>query len=121
MLPHQQIVPKNYLDSVGTKGFSCQTVGAGPFKFVEGKLDERIVMERYDKYYGGSPDIKPVGPPLLKRVLFEVIPRQPHGLRRFRPARLYYPGCSPHMVETLKRDPNVQVKTASVQEPTCLT
>ena len=62
-----EIVPKKYLESVGTKGFLAKPIGAGPFKFVEGKLDERIVMERYDKYYGGSPEIKPVGPTSSKK------------------------------------------------------
>jgi len=113
MLPHQQIVPKKYLDSVGTKGFLAKPVGAGPFKFVEGKLDERIVMERYDKYYGGSPDIKPVGPPLLKRVLFEVIPETATRIAALQAGKVHIiQGVPPHMVETLKRDPTVQVKTA---------
>ena len=48
MLVHQQILPKDYLEEVGTEGFIKHPVGAGPFKFVEGKLDEQIVMERFD-------------------------------------------------------------------------
>lgn len=113
MLPHQQIVPKKYLESVGTKGFVAKPIGAGPFKFVGGKLDERIVMERYDKYYGGSPDIKPVGPPRLKRVLFEVIPETATRIAALQAGKVHIiQGVPPHMVETLKKDPNVQVKTA---------
>ena len=50
-------------------------VGAGPFKFVSGTLNDQIVLERYDDYYGGSPEIPPVGPPALKRVIFKVIPK----------------------------------------------
>jgi len=45
MLPHQQIVPKDYLEEVGTEKFRKHPIGAGPFKFVEGKLNERIVTE----------------------------------------------------------------------------
>jgi len=113
MLPHQQIIPKKYLESVGTKGFLAKPIGAGPFKFVEGKLDERIVMERYDKYYGGSPEIKPVGPPPLKRVIFEVIPETATRIAALQAGKVHIiQTVPPHMVETLKRDPNVQVKTA---------
>jgi len=74
MLPHQQIVPKDYLEEVGTKEFRKHPIGAGPFKFVEGKLIERIVLERFDDYYGGSPDLPPVGVAPLKTVVFEILP-----------------------------------------------
>ena len=74
MLPHQQIVPKDYLEEVGTEEFRKHPIGAGPFKFVEGKLNERIVMERFDDYYGGSPDLPPVGIAPIKTVIFEVLP-----------------------------------------------
>ena len=74
MLPHQQIVPKDYLETVGTEEFRKHPIGAGPFKFVEGKLIERIVLERFDDYYGGSPDLPPVGVAPIKTVIFEVLP-----------------------------------------------
>lgn len=113
MLPHQQVIPKKYLESVGTKGFLAKPIGAGPFRFVEAKLDERIVMERYDKYYGGSPDIKPVGPPPLKRVLFEIIPETATRISALQAGKAHIiQAVPPHMVDALKRDPNVVVKTA---------
>ena len=113
MLPHQQIIPKKYVESVGTKGFLSKPIGAGPFRFVEGKLDERIVMERYDKYYGGSPEIKPVGPPPLKRVIFEVIPETATRIAALQAGKVHIiQNVPPHMVETLKKDSNVAVKTA---------
>ena len=74
MLPHQQIVPKDYLEEVGSEEFRKYPIGAGPFKFVEGKLNERIVLERFEDYYGGSPDLPPVGVAPLKTVIFEILP-----------------------------------------------
>ncbi len=74
MLPHQQIVPKDYVEAVGTEEFRKHPIGAGPFKFVEGKLNERIVLERFDDYYGGSPDLPPVGVAPMKTVVFDVLP-----------------------------------------------
>jgi len=74
MLPHQQIAPKDYLEEVGTEEFRKHPIGAGPFKFVEGTLIERVVLERFDDYYGGSPDLPPVGVAPLKTVIFEILP-----------------------------------------------
>jgi peptide/nickel transport system substrate-binding protein len=34
MLVHQQIVPKHYLEEVGTRGFIEHPIGTGPFRFV---------------------------------------------------------------------------------------
>lgn len=66
MLPHQQIVPKAYVEQVGDAEFANKPIGAGPFKFVEAKLDERIIVERFDDYYGGVPKIS--------KLAFDVIP-----------------------------------------------
>jgi len=41
-------------------------VGTGPFKFVEWRRDEQIVLERNEDYWGGAP--------LLDGVIFRVIP-----------------------------------------------
>ena len=74
MLVHQQIVPKHYLEQVGTKGFVEHPIGTGPFKFVSAKGMEEIVMERFDDYYGGAPDLAPVGVACVKQVVFRTIP-----------------------------------------------
>jgi len=73
-LVHFQIVPKKYIETVGDEAFARKPIGAGPFKFVRGKLDDEVVMERFDDYYGGSPDLPPVGPAKVKRAVFRAIP-----------------------------------------------
>jgi len=40
------------------KDYENSPIGTGPFKLVEWKKGERIVMERYDKYWKGIPKIK---------------------------------------------------------------
>ncbi len=51
------IVPK----SVGD-GLVEVPIGTGPFKFVEWVQGSHIVLERFDEYYGGAPDLGRSGP-----------------------------------------------------------
>lgn len=46
MLVHNQIVPKDYLAQVGDAEFARKPMGCGPFRYVEGSLNEQIVLER---------------------------------------------------------------------------
>ena len=69
-LVFQEICPKAYFEQVGPEEFARKPVGAGPFRLVEWKSGERIVLERFDDYYGGSPDIPPAGPAKLSGVIF---------------------------------------------------
>ncbi len=113
-LVHNQIVPRGYLTRVGNRAFAEGPVGAGPFKFVEGRLDERIVMERYDAYYGGSPEIPPVGPPRLKRVLLRVMPELATRVAALKAGEVHLiQGVRPDLVAQLQADPNLQVRPFS--------
>ena len=73
-LVHFQIVPQKYIEKVGVDGFGKKPVGAGPFKFVRGKLDSEVVLRRFDDYYGGAPDLPPVGAAQAKTVVFRTMP-----------------------------------------------
>jgi peptide/nickel transport system substrate-binding protein len=74
MLPNQQIVSKAFVEKVGTAGMAAEENGTGPFKLVEWRKGDAIIMERFDDYYGGSPDIPPVGKACVDRVIFKIIP-----------------------------------------------
>ncbi len=69
-LVFQEICPKAYFESVGPEEFGRKPVGTGPFRLVDWQPGERIVLERFEEYYGGSPDIPPVGPAALAGVIF---------------------------------------------------
>ncbi|MEW6216757.1 MAG: ABC transporter substrate-binding protein [Candidatus Bipolaricaulota bacterium] len=73
-LPHTLIVPKHYIEAVGDERFAASPIGTGPFRFVRWDKGQQVVMERYAAYYGGSTDIPPVGPALVDRVIFRVLP-----------------------------------------------
>ena len=74
MLPFQEVVSKAFVQKVGDNGMAAQVNGTGPFKLVEWRRGESITMERFPGYYGGSPEIPPVGPAKADRVIFKIIP-----------------------------------------------
>lgn len=73
-LPFNQVVSKAFTEKSGTDGMATQAMGSGPFKLVEWRRGDSIIMERFPGYYGGAADIPPVGPARVDRVIFKVIP-----------------------------------------------
>jgi peptide/nickel transport system substrate-binding protein len=115
---HQQIVPKAYLESVGTQGFVENLVGAGPFRFVEGQIDDQIVMERFDDYWGGAPDLPPSGPACVSRAIFRIIPEASTRVAALLAGEVHIiQGVPPELVSTLEGADGVVVKTAAGTQP----
>jgi len=52
------IVPPKYTREKGDSGFNAQPVGSGPYRFVEWKRDERVVLEAYEATWGKKPRFK---------------------------------------------------------------
>ncbi|MGE5484902.1 MAG: ABC transporter substrate-binding protein [Ignavibacteriales bacterium] len=114
MFVHQQIVPKAYVSKVGSKTFAEKPVGAGPFKLISCKGDERVVLERYSDYYGGAPDITPVGPAKLKRVIFEIMPEVSTRVAALEAGKAHIiQAVPPSLVKNLESNPKVSVKYAN--------
>jgi peptide/nickel transport system substrate-binding protein len=74
MLPFFEIVSRDFVHKVGDDGMATQVDGTGPFRLVEWRRGDSIIMERFPGYYGGSPDIPPAGPARVDRVIFKVMP-----------------------------------------------
>ncbi len=53
-------VPKAYIERVGEDGFKQHPIGAGPYRLAQYDRGSRIVLEAFDKYWGGAPKIKHV-------------------------------------------------------------
>lgn len=118
MLVHNQIVPQDYVTEMGDEAFAQAPVGAGPFRFVEGTLNEKIVLERFDDYYGGADDLPPVGPAYLERVVFLMIPDTPTRVAALLAEEVHLVQNVPsQMVSQLLDDPAVIVKTAAGTRP----
>jgi len=74
MLPFQEIVSKSFVEAGGAGALSTAANGTGPFKLVEWRQGDSVIMERFEDYYGGAPGIAPAGPACVERVIFRVIP-----------------------------------------------
>lgn len=119
LLVHQQIVPMAYLQEVGTQGFVEKPIGIGPFAFVSSSVGlEEIVMERFPDYYGGAPDLAPVGPACVDQVIFQVIPEASTRVAALLAGEVHIiQAVPPDLIAQLEANPNVQVKTAPGTQP----
>jgi len=118
LLVHQQIVPKAYLEEVGTEGFVAHPIGTGPFMFVEGQIDDQIVLERFDDYWGGAPDLEPVGPACVEKAIFRVIPESSTRVAALLAGEVDIIQAVPsELVDILAQTPGVQVKSAPGTQP----
>ena len=59
------ILPRAY-EKMGAEAFAANPIGAGPYKFVEWRRGQRIVLEANQDYWGGAPT--------PKRLVFRPIP-----------------------------------------------
>ena len=50
-----RIVPKEYYKSLGAVEFGNKPIGTGPYKFVEFRADDRVVLEANDDHWGEVP------------------------------------------------------------------
>jgi peptide/nickel transport system substrate-binding protein len=118
MLVHQQIVPKHYLEEVGTEGFIAHPIGTGPFKFVSAQGLDEIVLERFDDFWGGAPDLAPVGPACVKTAVFRVIPEASTRVAALLAGEVDVIQAVPaELVDTLAQTPGIQVKGAAGTQP----
>ncbi|MEH7123770.1 ABC transporter substrate-binding protein [Bacillus sp. JJ1773] len=60
------ILPAKYIEENGWEHFLKNPVGAGPYKFVEWKKDDRIVLEKFAEYHKYDPK--------WEKVVFRIIP-----------------------------------------------
>lgn len=59
------IVPKSVLEQEGLEAFTRRPVGSGPYRLMEYQPGARIVLEGFDRYWGGAPPIP--------RVIIEIV------------------------------------------------
>lgn len=118
MLVHQQIVPKAYLEKVGTEGFLKAPIGTGPFKFVSARGMDEFVLERFDDYHGGAADLPPVGPACVPRAIFRVIPEASTRVAALLAGEVDIIQEVPaELADVLAQTPGIQLKTGAGTRP----
>ncbi|MFZ5825317.1 MAG: ABC transporter substrate-binding protein, partial [Bacillota bacterium] len=113
LIVHTQIVSKAHVEKMGTsQKLSENPMGTGPFKFVRGKVDSEIVLERFDDYYGGAKDVAPVGAAKLKSATFRMIPEPATRVAALKAGEVHIIQDVPvDQIASLQNDPKLSIKT----------
>lgn len=74
MLPFQEMVSQAHVAKAGDAALATSVDCVGPYKLVEWRRGDAIIMARDPNYFGGAKDIPPVGPAKAERVIFKIIP-----------------------------------------------
>ena len=105
------IVPPKYLKAVGDEEFNRKPVGTGPYKFVEWKKAEHLIVEANPDYWKGSPK----GMPKIKTIVFRTIPETTTQI-----AELLSGGVDiirnvpPDQIAVVKDSPNARISATKV-------
>ena len=96
------IVPKKYVELVGTEGFKKHPIGLGPYKFVSSVPGVDLVMEAYEGYWRKMPSVK--------RLVYKSVPEATTRLAMLKRGEvdLAYLLDAP-MAEDLKRDSTLKL------------
>lgn len=114
MLPFQEMVSTAFVEKVGTQGMATQVNGTGPFKLVEWRTGDSIIMERFDDYYGGAADIAPVGKACVDRAIFKIIPESASRVAALLAGDVdIINELPPFSVDQVKSAPNTDVMTVN--------
>src|SRR3989440_9996906 len=113
--PRAGIIPEHLLKGadLNTAEFNRKPVGTGPFKFVEWRRGDRIVMEANEQYHGGRPG--------LNRLIFRIIPDGGVLLQELRAGRVDFTANPPLTeVARLKQSAGLKVLVADTTSYTHL-
>jgi len=114
MLTLQEIVPEKYMRKVGSRGFQLNPIGTGPFRFVRAEGKKLIILERFEEYYGGSPEIPPVQMAPLKDLIFKIVPEEIEQIVMLKKGEadiIYH--VPPATVPILKTAPGIKILSCS--------
>ena len=112
MLSLQEIVPKTYMESVGSVGFQSNPIGTGPFRLVNAEAGKQMILEAYPDYYGGSPGNPPIQPANLKYLIFRTTPLKTHQIAMLKRGECDIVSHVPvETIRLLKQTPGIRVLT----------
>ncbi len=74
MLTFQEVVSQAFTENSGAAGLATQENGTGPFRLVQWRRGDSLVLERFPDYFGGAPAIPRAGEACIDRVIIKIIP-----------------------------------------------
>jgi peptide/nickel transport system substrate-binding protein len=118
LLVHQQILPKAYLEEVGTEGLINNPIGTGPFHFESAQGMDEFVLTRFEDYYGGAPDLEPAGAACVATAVFRVIPEASTRVAALLAGEVDIIQEVPaELADTLAQNEGIQLKTGPGTRP----
>jgi peptide/nickel transport system substrate-binding protein len=114
MLPNQQIVSRAHVEAVGNEGMATQPMGTGPFRLVDWRRGDSVIMERFEDYYGGADGLPPVGNACVERVIFQVIPESASRVAALLSGDVHIINELPaHSINQVANNPGTEVMTVN--------
>ena len=111
MLTLQEIVPKAYMEKAGSRGFQARPVGTGPFQWGRRPDGMRLLLKRWEGYYGGSSYNPPQQVAPLKSLLFQTVPGPSDRISRLKTGRCdIIFNIAPSSVPLLDSVPDIHVQ-----------
>lgn len=102
-LTNALIMPAKALKDLGPQKLAEKPIGTGPFKFVEWKRDERLVLERNPDYWQGPADVS--------RVTFRFIPEFSSRMAALLSGEIdIMKDVPPHAVEAVERSGRARLR-----------
>jgi peptide/nickel transport system substrate-binding protein len=99
------IMPAKALKDLGPEKLNRAPIGTGPFKFVEWKRDDRLVLERNPDYWQGPADVS--------RVTFRFIPEFSARMAALLSGEIdVMKDVPPHAVEPVERSGRAKIRSA---------
>jgi len=114
MLPNQQVVSRAHVEAVGNDGMATQAMGTGPFRLLDWRRGDSVILERFDDYYGGADGIEPVGAACVERVIFQVIPESASRVAALLSGDVHIINeLPPHSINQVAANPGTEVMTVN--------
>jgi len=102
-LTNSLMMPAKALKELGPAKLAEKPIGTGPFKFVEWRRDERLVLERYPDYWQGPADVS--------RVTFRFIPEFSARMAALLSGEIdVMKDVPPHAVEAIERSGRAKLR-----------
>ena len=103
-LTNSLIMPAKALKEIGPAKLAEKPIGTGPFKFVEWRRDERLVLERNQDYWQGPADVS--------RVTFRFIPEFSARMAALMSGEIdIMKDVPPHVVEAVEKSGRAKLRS----------